>query len=152
MKLKALFILIALLIAISHTALAGSMESNLAGSWIGADGSLATYAKVKGDDFSGVLTVVNFPYSELSGYGSVTKITTFHGVLDVEEARTATFTYYGQALDQDGMSLVTLRLTGVKTLVDDNNLETTELLVCDPAENCFPLPDNTLSRIQNLSE
>ena len=61
MKLKALFILIALLIAISHTALAGSMESNLAGSWMGAAGSTATYAKVKGKEFSGVLSAV-LPY------------------------------------------------------------------------------------------
>jgi len=47
----------------SHFAhcLAGSMESNLAGSWIGADGSTATYAKVKGKEFSGVLSAA-LPY------------------------------------------------------------------------------------------
>lgn len=128
MKFKTLFIMTVLLIATLHNAAAGSMQSELAGSWKSECGALATYTKIKGNMFSAIESLGIGAYGQFAEMGvemgtTFTDFSALHGVIEVIDEKSATFTYYGQAFTANfSISFV---VTGDKTLIDDDTIENT---------------------------
>ena len=150
MKAKIFLPLMFLAVATLANAASLSLVSVLPGSWQLSDGSFANYAPIGQREFTSLVSGANFPYSTiyaLTGQ-SVVQITNLHGVVTVDARDHATFTLRGQGLDAGGMAVVSIKVTGEKTLNRDGTIDVTSQYVCLNS-TCFPIPDTLEERIVN---
>jgi hypothetical protein len=141
-----------ILLAVATLANAGSssLASVLPGSWQLSDGSLANYAPIGNREFTSLVSGVNFPYSTIHAFTGedVVQITNLHGIVAVDARNHATFTLRGHGLDADGMAVVSIKVTGDKTLNRDGTLDVTNHYVCLNSV-CFQIADALEERIVN---
>ena len=150
MKPRIFLPLMFLAVASLANAASSSLVSVLPGSWQLSDGSFANYAPIGQREFTSLVSGANFPYSlinDLTGQ-SVVQITNLHGIVTVDARDHATFTLRGQGLDANGMAVVSIEVTGEKTLNDDGTIDVTSQSVCLNGA-CLTIPDTLEERIVN---
>lgn len=150
MKPRIVLALMFFAVASLANAASSSLVSVLPGSWQLSDGSFANYAPIGQREFTSLVSGANFPYAlinDLTGQ-SVVQITNLHGIVTVDARDHATFTLRGQGLDAKGMAVVSIQVTGEKTLNDDGTIDVTSHYVCLNSA-CLTIPDTLEERIVN---
>ena len=147
MKQRIFVPLMFLAVATLAHAASSSLVAVLPGSWQLSDGSFATYAPIGQREFTSLVSGANFPYT-LIGDG-VAQITNLHGIVTVDARDHATFTLLGQGLNANGIAVVSIKVTGEKTLNTEGTIDVTSQCVSLNSTPCFEIKDTVEGKIVN---